>query len=1195
MARRDPGTHGVISRACHVAAKKNMGLFGGNIYRLLLCAFFPGLPFLTVETDRVEDSEMVRAFMLVKQQIRVHKHIASVQKLSRPSYIKTMLDSYRGYRIDRKYLKYFCEAFCKAADDKIVDVAMAKRMHISMGVKTALRKYWQEDSFAVLLDSLTTACAVNAGSSPVARAISQAVPGVQEALSRLHRWPEGIEDSRTWVTNTFHVICSITAQHASDARDQGIPPEEHLRSVIADPGLQEAESELLVASSIISGQLRSGKRGQLTVARAKPEGASAHGNGSAAEACTPSQQGDDRAAEVAASEAEGNESKRSANQASQRVSVQEQQEAAVPQSSLSEAEKAERRKAKKARQRAARAQVAAQTAEVGLLRRVLQRMLQTPALTENSPEMLLGAVKDAAQHHAEVAHSSGRCLRAHLEACADLNEDGRDVGHEIKMHLIEILVDCVGANLSEDAASQEPQVLERWGALAIQAPDVAGVLKSAFTVFVTMTRAAFAALRNILPEEVSSMSDAEDVSVYVRLSSFASPGRELVRDSALLHAAKVVRLQIQVHKHIASIADRPFGLYVTEMIEYYGIDTGEHVAQDLYEAICSAADSIDVDTAMVKRMHISMGIKAAMRWHKTVDSFSALLDELGSICAENPVSSQIVKAIRQAVPGILEYLFRLHKWPSGLERKDGKWLMHALHLLSNRLTQHAREALGLGIAPEDHVRSICAVPGLPDTDSDLLVRVFQKFWDARKPGNEAPGNDSVTQSPDRASSARPNDPPAFGSTDAGDESSGAKSRAAVAQGSPSLSVKRTPARGARPQQQQPPRSPAMSAADQRKPAENVQGAVEPLSGLSETEKAKRRKAKKARQRAAQAQAAARPAEASEVGSKEPVEDSLGRASKGEQSAEEQAAEWAPQTDKDIDSPMFPAPVSPSTPRENSDSREVAASSRSSSLSSHLSLRQHNGMATQQQELSPPILAAPAAQASALAVQEEEQPWQEVRTSRRRPVRQHAASRAGANEPPRQGRSAPDLEAAAQSASWPRILQAAAQPAEQASMSSDRAVVPPHAQLGQGSAEWLPEWLAAISGSQPQRPPQQNGLDTLQPSGSHDASSSSVQPENSQALPDSTAPDEPCMITQQMPQPGLQFESFSPEQAASNPEMVEEDEETLCVVCMDKLWEVIFYNCMHMVTCQGCAREIMTAGGLCLMCRANIQSTFTARF
>lgn len=34
----------------------------------------------------------------------------------------------RGYRIDRKYLKYFCEAFCKAADDKIVDVAMVRMM-----------------------------------------------------------------------------------------------------------------------------------------------------------------------------------------------------------------------------------------------------------------------------------------------------------------------------------------------------------------------------------------------------------------------------------------------------------------------------------------------------------------------------------------------------------------------------------------------------------------------------------------------------------------------------------------------------------------------------------------------------------------------------------------------------------------------------------------------------------------------------------------------------------------------------------------------------------------------------------------------------------------------------------------------------------------------------------------------------------
>ena len=31
------------------------------------------------------------------------------------------------------------------------------------------------------------------------------------------------------------------------------------------------------------------------------------------------------------------------------------------------------------------------------------------------------------------------------------------------------------------------------------------------------------------------------------------------------------------------------------------------------------------------------------------------------------------------------------------------------------------------------------------------------------------------------------------------------------------------------------------------------------------------------------------------------------------------------------------------------------------------------------------------------------------------------------------------------------------------------------------------------------------------------------------------------------------------------------------------------------TCQGCARDIMSAGALCPICRSNIQSTITARF
>ena len=36
------------------------------------------------------------------------------------------------------------------------------------------------------------------------------------------------------------------------------------------------------------------------------------------------------------------------------------------------------------------------------------------------------------------------------------------------------------------------------------------------------------------------------------------------------------------------------------------------------------------------------------------------------------------------------------------------------------------------------------------------------------------------------------------------------------------------------------------------------------------------------------------------------------------------------------------------------------------------------------------------------------------------------------------------------------------------------------------------------------------------------------------------------------------------QAVSRADQFEEDEDTLCVVCLDKLREVIFYNCMHMV-------------------------------
>lgn len=38
-------------------------------------------------------------------------------------------------------------------------------------------------------------------------------------------------------------------------------------------------------------------------------------------------------------------------------------------------------------------------------------------------------------------------------------------------------------------------------------------------------------------------------------------------------------------------------------------------------------------------------------------------------------------------------------------------MLHALRLLPKLLTKHAKDALGLGIPPEEHVRSIFGVPG----------------------------------------------------------------------------------------------------------------------------------------------------------------------------------------------------------------------------------------------------------------------------------------------------------------------------------------------------------------------------------------------------------------------------------------------------------------------------------------------------
>ena len=60
--------------------------------------------------------------------------------------------------------------------------------------------------------------------------------GVLDHLFRLHKWPQGFDKAGKWSILATQLILNITAQHASNARDQGIQREEHTRNFLAVPG-----------------------------------------------------------------------------------------------------------------------------------------------------------------------------------------------------------------------------------------------------------------------------------------------------------------------------------------------------------------------------------------------------------------------------------------------------------------------------------------------------------------------------------------------------------------------------------------------------------------------------------------------------------------------------------------------------------------------------------------------------------------------------------------------------------------------------------------------------------------------------------------------------------------------------------------------------------------------------------------------
>ncbi|CAL5223080.1 g5539 [Coccomyxa viridis] len=615
------------------------------------------------------------------------------------------------------------------------------------------------------------------------------------------------------------------------------------------------------------------------------------------------------------------------------------------------------------------------------------------------------------------------------------------------------------------------------------------------------------------------------------------------------------------------------------------VDTGEEATQRFCDAVYRAAVALKVDAARAKRAHISMCVKAVL--HGSPVTVGAhlleLLDKLTSICAENAGSLPIVKALSQALPGVWMCLFRLHRWPHGLG-KDVKWLSQATQLIGDIMAKHARSAHEHGIPIEEHIYKVLAVPGLQETETALLVSMFQDFWAAQKDSSEeAADNGPIAENPDEDPSVSPGRAPADSSTGSEKLLSGVEAEGLAAEGSSNA------AETGGLSQQEADRAAEVAGGKELSsqggpgtPAQQ-QEATRPESGLSEDAliKIERMKAKKARQRAARAHAAADSAEGKvDEGKQLAPAEGPSTAPEQERSAETQAAV---QTDmvNDFSSAAPESSPAPSTPAQSS---EAAASSRSSSVSPQPSLQLHADMSHGQLDADLPRSAAPAAHTPSPAAQEEE-PWQEVRASRRKPVSQQPAPKASTS--PKQARDMLDQQSPAASQSRPREFKAAALQAEQASPSFDKPIAPLNPKPLHKAPEQLPVILSASARSNPQPSTRLNSQTYVPPFRRSCDNPICAQNQPLQATSNNAKSEQTSAAFRQAQHPGMHSAQAAKEE--------DQDSDSLCVVCWEELREVIFYQCMHMCTCQGCAKDIMAAGGPCPMCRAKIQSTITARF
>ena len=205
----------------------------------------------------------------------------------------------------------------------------------------------------------------------------------------------------------------------------------------------------------------------------------------------------------------------------------------------------------------------------------------------------------------------------------------------------------------------------------------------------------------------------------------------------------------------------------------------------------------------------------------------------------------------------------------------------------------------------------------------------------------------------------------------------------------------------------------------------------------------------------------------------------------EQSASAQVVEQPPAADLISSGSESAASESMPAPKLPAQANEAAGSSTSSSVSPQPSLQLQTGVSQEQQNHDLPSPAAPAAQVAGPApmsaqqhsgAEAEEGPWQEVRTSRRKPASQLAPSKASARQAAKHGRGAHRYQTSAPSQS---CLGQLAGPAQQAPQGPKEALGPREAQPVRAAAEHSPYSLPASAEKTSQQRSHHEGQSLLQ--------------------------------------------------------------------------------------------------------------------